>query len=266
MRAHHARSPEFLRDRGHLEARRAGCQERPGQKSLHSRSATSAELKAGAPRPHRGDQPPGVEDLDRSLQVVGQNLQAHLGSHARQHSGQEVTRSHPGLQGSEHKLHGLSAQSHGLQRASMQSWALSVSPLRPTPVSLTRAMTSSAHKSFYTASTHSCRWGHRNPSRRADIADLIPIGIVDSHAGQTLDFDPNTPTGVQLHDASHDLVQHCLQRLIGWRGHLDKEWLALVAASVRAARHRTARVDVQIHGQAEAADQPDRTAVVAGNG
>ena len=39
---------------------------------------------------HRSDQSCSTYDLDRSLQVIGQHMQAHLGSHMGQRLGQEV--------------------------------------------------------------------------------------------------------------------------------------------------------------------------------
>lgn len=55
-------------------------------------------------RLHLCNQRPRAKDLEHSLQVVGQNLQAHLGSHARKSFGQEVRGSHPRFQRSEHML------------------------------------------------------------------------------------------------------------------------------------------------------------------
>ena len=74
-------------------------------------------------------------------------------------------------------------------------------------------------------------------------------------------FDEQPPTGEQLHRARDDLVQHRLQRFIGWRRHLDEFRRAVSAASVHAVQHQAMQVSVEIGRRAEALDQRDRAAV-----
>ncbi len=50
------------------------------------------------------------EDLHRAFHVVGQYVQAHLGTYAGDRFGQEVRRSHPGFDRAERVLGGLAAQ------------------------------------------------------------------------------------------------------------------------------------------------------------
>jgi hypothetical protein len=63
----------------------------------------------GLSRPYCRHEWCGSEDLDRSLQVVSEHMQTHLGTHSWQCFGQEVRRSHPHLERSEGVLNGLSS-------------------------------------------------------------------------------------------------------------------------------------------------------------
>jgi hypothetical protein len=56
--------------------------------------------------------------------------------------------------------------------------------------------------------------------------------------GRTLLFDQHPPTDEQFHRAGNDLVQHRLQRLIGWRRHFDEFRLAVCAEAVHAVQHQ----------------------------
>ena len=95
------------------------CKRGDGMSSESQSAAEQVGLMRASKRvratPHRFDQRTGSEDLDRPLQVVGQHMQAHLGSHVRQRSDQEVGRAHPGLERSEHVLDGLPPFTSGLK-------------------------------------------------------------------------------------------------------------------------------------------------------
>ena len=52
-----------------------------------------------------------------SLQVIGQNVEAHLGSHLVEGPGQEMGGAHPGFEGAERVFDGLSPHPHGLGHA-----------------------------------------------------------------------------------------------------------------------------------------------------
>jgi len=49
-----------------------------------------------------------------------------------------------------------------------------------------------------------------------------------------------------LRQPGDDLVQHRLQRLVGWRGHFDEDRFAFGVAPVHAAQHQAVEVDVEI--------------------
>src|SRR3981081_2024444 len=58
-----------------------------------------------------------TDDRDHPLYVVGQNVEAHLGSDLVERPGQEVRGAHPGLECSERVFDGLSSHAHGLGHA-----------------------------------------------------------------------------------------------------------------------------------------------------
>lgn len=60
--------------------------------------------------PHRVHEWHDTDDLHRPFQVVGQNVQAHLGTDAWQRLRQEVRRTHPRFKRAEGVFDGLSAQ------------------------------------------------------------------------------------------------------------------------------------------------------------
>ena len=64
--------------------------------------------------PHCLQQRFGSEDVDDSLEVVGEHVQAHLGAHLRQGLGEEVGLAHPCLDGPERMLHGSDGVAHRL--------------------------------------------------------------------------------------------------------------------------------------------------------
>src|SRR5437870_7937224 len=59
----------------------------------------------------------GTQDGDHTLQIVGQNVEAHLCSDLREGSGLEVGGAHPGLEGAERVFDGRAADAHALRRA-----------------------------------------------------------------------------------------------------------------------------------------------------
>ena len=65
----------------------------------------------------------------------------------------------------------------------------------------------------------------------------------------------------QLHRAGDDLVQHRLQRLVGWLGNVDELRRPVNAAPVHAVQHQAMQVYVEIGRRAKALNQRDRTAV-----
>jgi hypothetical protein len=65
---------------------------------------------------------------------------------------------------------------------------------------------------------------------RAERASLVRIGIVVSHVGRTLLFDQYPTTGEQLHHPTDNLLQHRLQRFVGWRWHFDEDRRAVDAS------------------------------------
>ena len=68
---------------------------------------TGKTRRSGLDRFH---QRPDSDDLHRPFQVVGQNVQAHLGTDAWQRLGEEVRRTHPRFERAEGVFDGLSAQ------------------------------------------------------------------------------------------------------------------------------------------------------------
>ena len=56
-----------------------------------------------------------AEDVDHSLHIVGQHLQAHLGFDLFESPGQEMGAAHPSLERAERMLDGLPADCHGLR-------------------------------------------------------------------------------------------------------------------------------------------------------
>ena len=72
----------------------------------------------------------------------------------------------------------------------------------------------------------------------------------------------STPRRVSsLRRAGDDLVQHRLQRLIGWRGHLDEGRLGCGAAPIHAVQHQAVQMGVEVGRRAEALNQRDGAAV-----
>jgi hypothetical protein len=78
------------------------------QMRLAARSAAfiSQERALG---PHRLHQWYDPHDLHDAFEIVGQNMEAHLGPDARQPLGQEMRRAHPGFERAERMFDGLPA-------------------------------------------------------------------------------------------------------------------------------------------------------------
>ena len=72
---------------------------------------------------------------------------------------------------------------------------------------------------------------------------------------------PPPPTGEHLRQPSDDLVQHRLQRLVGWGGHFDEDRFAFGVVAVYAVQHQAVKVNVEIGRRAKALDQRDCAAV-----
>ena len=66
---------------------------------------------------HARDQSPRSEDVHRALQVVSQDVQAHLGPNPWQSLGEEMGRPHPTLQCAEGMLGRLPGRSRGFRGA-----------------------------------------------------------------------------------------------------------------------------------------------------
>jgi len=64
-----------------------------------------------------------------------------------------------------------------------------------------------------------------------------------------------------LRQPGDDLVQHRLQRLVGWGGHFDEDRFAFGVAAVHAVQHQAVKANVEIGRRAKALDQRDRAAV-----
>jgi hypothetical protein len=67
--------------------------------------------------PHRLDERLHPEDGDHPLQIVRENVKAHLRSDLFKGAQAEVGRAHPRLDGSEWMFRGLAPDAHGLGRA-----------------------------------------------------------------------------------------------------------------------------------------------------
>ena len=79
--------------------------------------AEKPELLRRGLGPHGLHQGLGTQDGDHTLQIVGQNVEAHLCSDLFEGSGLEVGGAHPGLEGAERLFDGRAADAHALRRA-----------------------------------------------------------------------------------------------------------------------------------------------------
>ena len=64
-----------------------------------------------------------------------------------------------------------------------------------------------------------------------------------------------------LRQPGDDLVQHRLQRLVGWRGYFQEDRFAFGAAPVHAVQRQAVKVDVEVGSRTKALDQRDGSAV-----
>ena len=81
--------------------------------------------------------------------------------------------------------------------------------------------------------------------QRPERAGFVRIAVVVGHGGLALLFDEHPLAGERLHQPSDDLVQHRLQRFVGWRGCFDEDRFAFGVAPVHAAvQHQAVKVDV----------------------
>ena len=102
----------------------------------------------------------------------------------------------------------------------------------------------------------------RGYPRKRRRAHLVRIGVVVGHVGRALLFDQHPPpTGEEFHHPSDDLVQHRLQRFIGWRGDFDEFRSAVNATPAHAVQHQAVQVNVEIGRRAEALEERDSAAV-----
>jgi hypothetical protein len=74
-------------------------------------------LPDGLSGPHGLHQGLDAQNGDHTLQIVGQNVEAHLCSDFFEGSGLEVGGAHPGLEGAERVFDGRAADAHALRRA-----------------------------------------------------------------------------------------------------------------------------------------------------
>ena len=80
-------------------------------------SGLDFHLERGSGGPHRQDERLHPEDGDHPLQIVGENVKAHLRADLFEGAQPEVGRSHPRLDGSKRMFSGLASGAHGPGRA-----------------------------------------------------------------------------------------------------------------------------------------------------
>jgi hypothetical protein len=119
-----ARTPVLTRARalGPLSAeavRKGGVQEpmreRPGS-AVGFAGGLDFHTERGSGGLHRLDERLHPEDGDYPLQIVGENVKAHLRADLFEGAQPEVGRAHPRLDGSEWMFCGLASDAHGLGR------------------------------------------------------------------------------------------------------------------------------------------------------
>ena len=97
--------------------------------------------------------------------------------------------------------------------------------------------------------------------QRPERAGFVGIAVVVRHVSRSLLLDQHPPAGEQTHQSGDDLVQHRLQRFIGWRQYLNEPRRAVDTLSVHAVQHQAVKVDVQVGSRAKALDERDCAAV-----
>ena len=90
----------------------------------------------------------------------------------------------------------------------------------------------------------------RGGLQRPEGAGLVRVGVGVGQVRLALLFDQHPQTGEQTHRAGDDLVQHRLQRFIGWRRYRDEFRRAVCAAPVHAIQHQA------VHGAARHEERP----------
>src|SRR6516164_1143938 len=104
-----------------------GCRSCENALAVCDRSAKDSDAMEGlsgdrASGPDRRHQGADTQDGNDAVEVVGQDVEAHLRADPLQRAGQEVRRAHPGLDGAERVLHGLPPDAHDI-------WCLIQAPL-----------------------------------------------------------------------------------------------------------------------------------------
>jgi hypothetical protein len=104
----------------YVEAVRKGdvqesMRERPGS-AVEFAGGLDFRTERGSGGPHRLDERLHPEDGDHPLQIVGENVKAHLRADLFEGAQLEVGRAHPRLDGSEWMFRGLASDAHGLGR------------------------------------------------------------------------------------------------------------------------------------------------------
>ena len=99
----------------------------------------------------------------------------------------------------------------------------------------------------------------RGGLQRPEGAGLVRVGV--GQVRLALLFDQQPQTGEQTHRAGDDLVQHRLQRFIGWRRYRDVFRRAVGTLSGHAIQHQAVQVNVEIGRGPKALDQRDGAAV-----
>jgi hypothetical protein len=104
----------------YVEAVRKGdvqesMRERPGS-AVEFAGGLDFRTERGSGGPHRLDERLHPEGGDHPLQIVGENVKAHLRADLFEGAQLEVGRAHPRLDGSEWMFRGLASDAHGLGR------------------------------------------------------------------------------------------------------------------------------------------------------
>jgi hypothetical protein len=98
--------------------------------------------------------------------------------------------------------------------------------------------------------------------QRPERAGLVRIAVVVGDVGRTfLFFDQHAPTGEQTHQSGDDLVQHRLQRFVGWRRYFDELRCTFGTAPVHAVQHQAMQMNVEVGRRPKTLDQRDGAAV-----
>ena len=110
------RSLRPAKGRGRVKTRFCGGAEAGRRAGKRSGLRNGSGCGGLSGRPYRLDHRLHPEDGDHPLEIVGENVKAHLGSHFSEGARQKVGRAHPGFDGPERVLCGLATDAHGLGR------------------------------------------------------------------------------------------------------------------------------------------------------